>query len=195
MSLPPVTEALLAERARWLDETARVPFERFREVLVAARSRGIDFAAAWREGTATVAHHLGEPQRSEWLSAVRDTRDGWQRAYQGEPQTRAEAALLVLVAAVTGRPDLPEPSDAQPRCTHCEGPIPAERGRDRTGRRRATLTAYCSDRCRRDAAYKRERERALANGRKVSAIGPISHLPTRVDALGHTDPTREEIAA
>jgi hypothetical protein len=115
------------------------PAEYLRCGLAYYRQQGLSFDDAWWE---VLARSLNMPEREVWVSVFEATRDAWERAYNHEPDgaSRALNALAygrALTANPKGRP-----------CKHCDEPIPP-------GRRRRAL--YCSDRCRRQATYERER--------------------------------------
>lgn len=128
------------------------PYEQLRDELAWHRdgdqylSGGMTFSDAWRVSVEQVCKRL--PDGDWWRSVFASQCETWRRHYGREPLTRGDMALALLAAergVPLGLDDVP--TDA-PQCAHCDGPIPEDR---RPGAR------YCSDRCRRDAAYERER--------------------------------------
>jgi len=114
-----------------------------REQLAAARRAGASFDEAW-PGALMVAVNAVEWERAEWLEVLSELVDAWRAGWKRAPATRPERALAMLV--LPGGTPLPERA-----CEHCGEEIPPER--DRRAR-------FCSDRCRRDANYLRERTAA-----------------------------------
>ena len=94
----------------------------------------LSFDTAWSSHMPGVAAESDDPKF--WLAVFREQEDAWRRAYDLEPPTRAELALLALV---DGRPVASEAP-----CALCGGVIPPERLRP-AGR----PARFCSDRCRR----------------------------------------------
>lgn len=111
----------------------------------------IPFALAWREALRASVEIADAAAREAWRLALEETRASWERAYEGWPATRADAALASLV---DGR-EIDWEDWGRRKCEHCGLSIPSDRDR---------RAIYCSDRCRRDAAYRRERQ--AAGGRK-----------------------------
>ena len=120
------------------------PYDSIRESLARSRVKGRPFARAWEDALSWA--HAGHGEIRTILDA---TVGAWRRAYQGEPQTRGEAALTMLTEGrelLSERPEHP--------CAHCDGEIPAARlkhGAD-----------FCTERCRARASWQRERERLAA---------------------------------
>ena len=63
-----------------------------RELLAEHRRAGLDFAAAW---PAALAALPSEDQR-EWGDVLEDTAPAWQSAYEGQPATRTQLALIAI---------------------------------------------------------------------------------------------------
>jgi hypothetical protein len=64
-----------------------------RAALAEARDAGIDFADAWREALPGAVADLSGHEARSWAEALAETRDGWRRAYGGEPVWGLTAAL------------------------------------------------------------------------------------------------------
>jgi predicted nucleic acid-binding Zn ribbon protein len=123
----------------------RLPPVELREQLAAARRAGVSFEEAW-PGALESAVSAAWWERAEWLEVLSGMVEAWRAGWERRPATRPEQALAVLV--MPGGEPLPERA-----CEHCGGEIPPERD----GRAR-----FCSDHCRRQANYRRERERVAA---------------------------------
>ena len=94
--------ARAARRADLAPRLAAIPadlpaLERVRHVLELARRAGLDFAGAWPLATQQIP--------AEWAEAIPQTRDGWQRAYEREPATKAERAAALLADSVDALDD------------------------------------------------------------------------------------------
>jgi hypothetical protein len=113
------------------------------EQLAAARADGTTFAHAWPPAL-DVALASSALEREDWAAALEETIDSWRAAFEGCVATRSERALAIVAVD----PDRVPIGDRE--CAHCGGEIPATRGRQGPAR-------YCSPRCKRDAAYARER--------------------------------------
>jgi hypothetical protein len=113
------------------------PHSQVRRLAEAARREGLDFEVFWaravREGASLVmTNHPAPPEgavrwptdrndRLGWQRAIYDSKDGWRRAYYGEPAPPCERALTMLgeafalldvvaaQAAEEAEPDEPEP--------------------------------------------------------------------------------------
>jgi hypothetical protein len=132
------------------------------------RRRGAPFPEAWSDALEVVCRFARE--RDSWLVAFVETRDSWQRAYEGEPATAAEVTLGDLAPALIG--DLDGDGAAVRRCAHCDRPLPANL---------KPTARYCpGGRCRRAAAY--ERERRIADRRNPAAERLERKLPTARNA-------------
>jgi transcriptional regulator with XRE-family HTH domain len=114
-----------------------------RERLAAARQAGASFDKAW-PGALMDAVNAVQWERTEWLEVLSELVDAWRAGWERTPATRPERALAML--ALPGGAPLPERA-----CEHCGAEIPPER--DRRAR-------FCSDDCRRQANYQRERTAA-----------------------------------
>jgi len=118
--------------------------------LADARRRGLSFLDAWPGAMSVVCGHAHE--RDVWLTAFRDTRDVWQRAYEGSaPLSRAEAALRGLPLDLV---DLDGAGIERRRCGHCGSAIPPERD---------PRARFCSD-GHRAAAWRVSQQRTDADG-------------------------------
>jgi transcriptional regulator with XRE-family HTH domain len=111
-----------------------------RERLAAARRAGASFDEAWPGALIDAVNAVGW-ERAEWLEVLSELVDTWRAGWEQTPATRPERALAML--ALPGGAPLPERA-----CEHCGEEIPPER--DRRAR-------FCSDHCRRQANYQRER--------------------------------------
>ena len=105
---------------------------------------GLPFEQAWPS-----ALRSSDVAGSGWAEIAEATRDGWRRAYEGEPATEAEIALR---AAMPRGWEHRDGLDRQ--CAWCAGPIGPERDR---------RAVYCGNRCRRAAHY-HAHERTGAGG-------------------------------
>ncbi len=144
-----------------------MPPEVLRERLAAARSGGVSFDEAWPVALAAAVNTAWEREewrdilsrmvetwraaweREEWRDILSRMVETWRAAWERRDASRPESALLMLVRPGGAR--LPEGA-----CAHCQCEIPPERGK------RGARPLYCSYRCARRAAYRRERERAAA---------------------------------
>jgi hypothetical protein len=116
--------------------------------LAAARRRGEHFEEAWPDALTEALACVGSSsERGEWRDVLAGMVETWRAAFSRWPASSKERALSLLA----------ENGDREPapdrECEHCHGEIGAERGR---------LAVFCSDKCRHDAHYAREREGALA---------------------------------
>jgi transcriptional regulator with XRE-family HTH domain len=114
-----------------------------RERLAAARRAGASFDEAW-PGALMTSVNAVQWERTEWLEILSELVDAWRAGWDRTPTTSPERALAML--ALPG--GAPQPERA---CEHCGEEIPPER--DKRAR-------FCSDRCRRQANYQRERTAA-----------------------------------
>lgn len=112
------------------------------------RAGGVPFSRAWTQAVERVCKGL--PDGDWWSSVFASQCATWRRCFELDPPTRADRAFPLLAAerGITVGDEVPLPTD-EPSCAHCSGAIPDDR---KAG------ALYCSDRCRRDAAYGRERE-------------------------------------
>jgi hypothetical protein len=114
-----MTEQLLAALPpRWV----RLGLER-------ARAAGVPFSDAWP----LILAAIRGPDTDAWRAVLSATEDAWRRAFDGEPPTSAEEAVLLWAGDELADLTLVR------RCEHCDGEIAADR--DRRAR-------YCSDGCR-----------------------------------------------
>jgi hypothetical protein len=105
--------------------------------LAEARRQGEVFAHAWPGAVgAALASTPNESERNEWAAVFGGMVATWRAAFDREPTTRTEAAMLRL--ADPDRVPLP----AHP-CEHCEEEISPARVRRHA--------RWCSDRCRQAA--------------------------------------------
>lgn len=141
------------------------PASRLRDWLVFLRDgrdgqtpTGRGFESAWGEA---LARACTGPGAEEWRSILEGQVDVWRRAYERDEQTSAERALAVLLAdldldrveLVAGGDDDELPGEPERVCAHCHGERGSMEGRSPKAR-------FCSERCKRDANYQRERLRA-----------------------------------
>jgi hypothetical protein len=68
------------------------------EALAAERRAGADFAAVWSDAVARAIAVAPHGERTDWLAALTSTRAGWQAAWDGQPLTDAQAALMAVAA-------------------------------------------------------------------------------------------------
>lgn len=146
-----------------------------RELLAEARRQRAPFDFAWGQVIAVL-----RGADDSWLDALRTTRWAWRNSYERVPARQAEDALRAWLPIFDGR-EIPTLVRC---CDHCGDPL---------GERSDPRSIYCSVRCRRDAAYERERAR-ISDGRKDASGRPVSVLPTGVDAVCVT-PATERAAA
>lgn len=135
------------------------------EALRVARAFGVPFDRAWPGAVRTAAKLSDEP--GAWAAAFEATRDVWAAEFAGEPRARPLQAL-----ANVGEDLEVDDARAKRRCEHCHGWIPVDRD---------PRALYCTDKCRRRANYKLERERGHRRAHK-----PDSHVP-----LGPPEPDFE----
>lgn len=88
-------------------------------------------------------------ERREWLSVLGEMMQTWRDAWERRAASRPEPGVSVVADDPERCVPLPERE-----CEHCQGEIPADRGR------KGAPALYCSDRCRHEAHC--ERERAVA---------------------------------
>jgi len=103
---------------------------------------GMSFEQAWPESVERAVRMAPESEQEFWRATFAEQRDAWQRGYERAEQTPAEYALTVLFETRGGGVI----GDGAP-CAVCDEPIPAKR----IGRH----AKYCSDKCRREAEYRR----------------------------------------
>jgi hypothetical protein len=121
--------------------------------LAAARAAGATFAQAWPAALDVTLASSAPLERDDWSVALDETSESWRTAFERQAAPRRERALAIVavdpdrVAAV--EPDQVPIGDRE--CAHCGGEIPDARGR------RGAPARYCTPRCKRDAAYVRER--------------------------------------
>lgn len=97
------------------------------------------FGDAWGPVTASVVSALVGDERVEWFAALNATRGAWQAAYERQPSTRQERAL-VAVASDPERAPIPDRE-----CRRCEADVSHLR----------RLAKYCGADCRRAAHLER----------------------------------------
>jgi hypothetical protein len=118
------------------------PLKLRRQHLEDARARGEQFVPEW-QGAVKVALEVAKPsQKREWRDALEHTRSTWQRCYERQPATAAEAAL-VNARVLIDREPLPDVW-----CEQCGGPL----GDDAVGHK------YC----RRDCSHPASAEASIA---------------------------------
>jgi hypothetical protein len=141
------------------------PPEGVRIMLGKCRAVGDDFREAWTVSIAVALSDMPDPDGS-WREALEATRDAWRRAYELEPAT----ALDQAVAELRDGRGLAELIDNG--CGRCGAAIPTSRDREGVPAR------YCSDRCRRLAAYERERNRPRLRQRRKGSPPTASRKPS-----------------
>lgn len=114
-----------------------------REQLATARRAGASFDEVWPSALVAAVNAV-RWERAEWLEVLSGLIDEWRAGWERTPATRPERALAMLV--LPGGVPLPERA-----CEHCGEEIPPERD---------GWARFCSDRCRRQAKYPRERTAA-----------------------------------
>ncbi len=147
------------------------PFEQLRDLLEFYREGrgrgGLAFAEAWWQSVERVCR--SSPDGAWWRGTFAEQREAWERAYNREPALPHEDALRRLLD-----PDGSEPAPVKLRvCAHCHGERGSMEGRPPDAR-------YCDERCRRDAAYQRERRKARptnATGSRARASESASEAP------------------
>ena len=122
-----------------------------REQLAEARAAGSTFAQAWPAALDVSLASSAPLERDDWSVALDETSDSWRAAFERQAAPRRERALAIVAVdrVATVEPDMVPIGDRE--CAHCGGEIPDERGR------RGAPARYCTPRCKRDAAYLRER--------------------------------------
>lgn len=123
-------------------EVLRYWLERFRR-------SGVPFDVAWRESKPR-ALKSAAAELEEWRAVLEETRGAWEAAYDGIP-IREPLSLLREGRCVPV-------SEVERACAHCGGGMEG----------RPKLAVYCSVRCRRDAAYRRESLNVTRQIRKPS---------------------------
>ena len=118
------------------------------EALRIARGRGEPFALAW--GWAVHRATAGRPDRASWAEVFAETREAWRRSFEREEATAGDLALAALATDAPGVEELPARA-----CEGCGADL------DAVGKLRSNAL-YCSDDCRRRAAYARERRARAA---------------------------------
>jgi hypothetical protein len=137
-----------------------LPPERLREGLAAWRAspwHHATFDAVWEPTVRAVLASCDDARF--WAAVFDEQRDAWRRAYDLEPMTAAEFALVGV------RDDLPL-GDVDRRCERdgCEQTIP------RDVRKGGARRRYCGETCRRKA----ERELRISHDREVPNSVPQS---------------------
>jgi hypothetical protein len=150
-----------------------------RMLLANARADGVPFEQAWQRLVPYVCY-AGDEDAMEWREAFEEMRESWQAAYEGSrPPTRGERALAEWAAAIPPPPAGPRwiatGEDMAARCEWCDELLPEGRKPSR----------YCPPpkRCKRQAAYARERDR-LADSRTPVEEAASGRGPTGRDLQG-----------
>ena len=118
------------------------PAESLGQSLLVARRHGLGFSDAWEPAVARALADVEPDEIADWLAAFNATRGAWASAWERRAASRAERALLA-VADDPDREALPDRA-----CQRCAEEIPADRDK---------RAKWCSEKCRRQAAYERER--------------------------------------
>lgn len=129
------------------------------DMLVTARRFGVPFERAWPDAVAGAVGVSDEP--AEWAAAFEWAREEWAAAFAGTPAPSTSRALATLAE------DLElEDNRATRRCENdnCKGWIPV----DRDPRAR-----FCSDKCKRQANYRLERERDRRRAHRPPEYVPL----------------------
>jgi hypothetical protein len=117
-----------------------LPPVQVRQTLEAARRAGVPFGVAWHAAVAEVVDE-------RWAEALAQTSNTWRRAYVLEPASEGDVAIDMLSR---GLADELASLDAQSHCVVCDAVIVSR------GRRPRREQFYCSSRCRKTAANRRE---------------------------------------
>ncbi|MGO9974402.1 MAG: hypothetical protein ACLP01_16680 [Solirubrobacteraceae bacterium] len=133
------------------------PVAHVRTMLAAARRQGDPFEAVWRDRVSLACRNW--PESEAWREAILATEPVWRRAYDRQPATAGDEAIVALAGDRVIVLDLLD--ERARRCARegCGELIPVDRD---------PRAIYHSDRCRRLANQERERERAarVADARK-----------------------------
>jgi hypothetical protein len=120
-----------------------LPPEYLRALLEDARLLGYSFESAWPLAVERAARNSDTP--GQWLAVLADTRDAWERAYEGLPASPPEIALARAGEGLHRDLSL----DAR-QCPWCGRLIPIDRD---------PRALFCDDVCKRRWNYERERAR------------------------------------
>jgi hypothetical protein len=117
------------------------PLHVLRGQLEESRERGEDFADAWPGAVTSALRGVGGKDLVGWQRALSSTRASWQRAYERRPTAKVERALTLVGS---------ERGVSLDGCERCHKPLENPHPRRK----------FCSEKCRRQASYERERAAA-----------------------------------
>lgn len=138
---------------------------------------GRSFADAWPEALRRACSAAPAHEQGWWRQELTAELDVWRRAWERGPQTPGERALARLLADLErselviapSAEELPLEVEPERVCARCHG----ERGSMES---RSPKARFCSERCKRDHNYERERAKAQTSKRTLRKSEPSDRI-------------------